>query len=102
MPHFFLKLIAPRPTFAADMNDDEKKLMHAHFLYWKERQDRGEVLVFGPVLDPKGAFGMGIVIAADDAAAKAFAAGDPAMQSGLGFDCEIHPMRAVTREQPTS
>ena len=57
MPHFFLKLIAPRPSFANDMNEQEKTLMQQHFIYWKERQDAGEVLVFGPVLDPKGPYG---------------------------------------------
>ena len=26
MPHFMFKLIAPRPTFAMDMNEEEKKV----------------------------------------------------------------------------
>lgn len=98
MPHFFLKLIAPRPTFALDMNDDEKKLMHEHSLYWKGRQDRGEVLVFGPVLDPKGPYGMGIVNLPDEASARGFVDGDPAVKANVGFTCEIYPMRAVTRD----
>jgi hypothetical protein len=37
-----------------EMNDAEKKLMEEHARYWKGRQDVGEVLVFDPVLDPKG------------------------------------------------
>jgi len=97
MPHFFLKLIAPRPSFATDMSEQEKTLMHQHFLYWKGRQDAGEVLVFGPVLDPKGPYGMGVVSAVDEDDARAFAAADPAMKANIGFVCEIHPMRAVTR-----
>ena len=98
MPHFFIKLIAPRPSFATNMNDAEKKIMQEHLQYWKGRQDKGEVLVFGPVLDPAGSYGMGVISAADEAGARAFAAGDPAMQANCGFTCEIHPMRAVTRE----
>ena len=98
MPHFFLKLVAPRPTFANDMNDREKAMMQEHFLYWKGHQEEGDVLVFGPVLDPKGPYGMGIVSAADEAGVRAFAAGDPAMKANVGFACEIYPMRAVTRE----
>jgi hypothetical protein len=98
MPNFFLKLIAPRPTFAMDMDDAEKKMMHEHFLYWKGRQDAGEVIVFGPVLDPQGPYGMGVISAADETGARAFADGDLAMKSNRGFTCEIHPMRAVTRE----
>jgi hypothetical protein len=61
MPHFFLKLIAPRPTFATDMSEAERKMMQEHVVYWKGRQDKGEVLVFGPVMDPKGSYGMGVV-----------------------------------------
>jgi uncharacterized protein YciI len=102
MAHFFLKLIGPRPTFAMDMSESEKALMHEHFLYWKGCQDNGDVLVFGPVMDPNGPYGMGIVSAADDSAARAFASADPAMQANIGFKCEIHPMRAVTRENATS
>jgi uncharacterized protein len=102
MPHFFVKLIAPRPTFAMDMNDDEKKMMQEHFLYWKGRQGAGEVLVFGPVLDPKGPYGMGVIEAADETAARNFADADPAMKAGVGFACEIYPMRAVTRETVTN
>jgi uncharacterized protein YciI len=101
MPHFFLKLIGPRPTFALDMNDAEKNLMHEHFLCWKARQDQGEVLVFGPVLDPNGPYGMGVVSVADEAAAHAFAAADPAMKANMGFKCEIHSMHAVTRDNQT-
>ena len=98
MPHFFLKLIAPRPTFANDMNDAEKAMMQEHFLYWKGRQDKGDVLVFGPVLDPQGPYGMGVISASEEAGARAFAAGDRAMKASVGFRCEIYPMRAVTRE----
>ena len=98
MPHFFLKLVAPRPTFAMDMNEAEKAMMQQHFLYWKGRQDKGEVVVFGPVMDAAGPYGMGVIEAADDAAARAFAAGDPAMKANCGFKCEISSMRAVMRE----
>jgi uncharacterized protein YciI len=100
MPHFFLKLIAPRQSFAMDMNEDEKKLMQQHALYWKSRQDKGEVVVFGPVLDANQPYGMGIVTAADNAGARAFADADPVIKAGLGFRCEISPMRAITRDTP--
>jgi hypothetical protein len=41
---------------------------------------------------------MGILSVTDEAEARAFAAGDPAMKANVGFTCEIYPMRAVTRE----
>ncbi len=98
MPHFFFKLIAPRPTFAMDMSAEERATMGEHFAYWKARLDAGEVVVFGPVMDPSGPYGAGIVAATDETAARAFADADPAMKSNRGFRCEIYPMRAVTRE----
>ncbi len=98
MPNFFFKLIAPRPSFAMDMNDDEKRMMQEHFGYWKASLDRGEVVVFGPVLDPAGPYGIGVISAPDEAGARAFAENDPAIKSNRGFKVEIHPMRAVTRE----
>ena len=98
MPHFFFKLIAPRPTFAMDMTDGEKAIMAEHLTYWKAKLDAGDVVVFGPVMDPKGPFGAGVVAAADEVAARTFADGDPAIKSNRGFTCEIYPMRAVTRD----
>jgi uncharacterized protein YciI len=98
MPHFFFKLIAPRPTFAMDMTDDEKAVMADHLVYWKGKLDAGEVVVFGPGMDARGPYGAGVVAAADEVAARAFADGDPAIKSNRGFICEIYPMRAVTRD----
>jgi uncharacterized protein YciI len=102
MPHLFLKLIAPRPTFAMDMDAQQRAMMAEHFTYWKSRLDAGEVIVFGPVLDPKGPYGAGVIAAADEAAARAFADADPAIKSNRGFACEVYAMRAVTRAATTS
>jgi len=98
MPHFFLKLVAPRPNFPTDMNEVEKALMQEHLVYWKEHLQKGDVVVFGPVMDPAGTYGMGVVEAADEGGARAFVAGDPTMEANCGFKCEIYPMRAVTRD----
>jgi uncharacterized protein YciI len=98
MSHFFLKLIPPRPSFALDMNAEEKAMMEEHLGYWKAKLDSGVVLVFGPVLDPSGPYGAGIISVADQAAARGFADADPAIESGRGFVCDINPMHAVTRE----
>jgi uncharacterized protein YndB with AHSA1/START domain len=98
-PKWFLcRLLAPRPTFVQDMTDDERAVMGAHAAYWKQKLDDGTAIVFGPVADPKGPWGVGIVRVPDEAAVRALEAGDPAIQSGRGFRYEILPMlRAVTR-----
>ncbi len=101
MAHFFCKLIAPRPTFAFDMSEDEKTLMQQHAAYWMGLLNHGTVLVFGPVMDPKGPFGMGVIEAADAAEAERLSAGDPVTQANCGFRYEISPMRAITRATTT-
>jgi uncharacterized protein YciI len=97
MPHFFCKLVAPRPSFPFDMNDDEKALMGRHAEYWAQMCSAGKVLVYGPVLDPNGAFGMGVFEGADEADVQRSLDADPALQANIGFRIEITPMRAYTR-----
>ena len=64
--HFFLKLIPCRPTFALDMTDEERAIMQRHVVYWRGLMDEGRVVVFGPVMDPGGPYGMGVIEAADE------------------------------------
>jgi uncharacterized protein YciI len=97
MPHFFCKLTAPRPTFAFDMNESEKALMGEHAQYWLDMLKEDVVLVFGPVMDPNGPFGMGIMEGADETEVRHRTDADPVMKAGIGFEVEIMPMRAITR-----
>jgi len=55
MKQFLCKLIPPQPTFAQDMTEVERKIRQEHIVYWK---DRRIALIFGPVLDPKGIWGL--------------------------------------------
>jgi uncharacterized protein YciI len=58
---------------------------------------RGKVLVFGPVADPEGPWGLGVLKAQSEEEVKTFEAGDPAIQSGRGFSYKTLPMlQAVT------
>jgi uncharacterized protein len=74
MAYFFFKLVPPRPSFPQDMTEAEGELMKHHAAYWQSLLDKGFVLVFGPVLDPKGPYGAGIATFADDETARSFAA----------------------------
>jgi uncharacterized protein YciI len=93
MAYFHLKLVAPRPTFAFDMTDAEKAVMARHVEYWNGLVDAGTAVLFGPVMDPAGPFGLAIVEAADEAAARALMEQDPVAQAGLGFRVESCTMR---------
>ena len=94
MPHFFLKLIPPRPTFAEDMNEAEQQAMGRHAEYLAGLLKNGTGMAFGPVFDPQGIFGMGIVEAEDEAAARAITDNDPIVLAGIGR-YEIFPMRLL-------
>ena len=78
MAHYFLKLIPCRPTFALDMTADEREIMQQHVAYWQSIMQQGKVVVFGPVMDPNGPYGMGFVDADDESAIRTFIACDPA------------------------
>ena len=97
MPHFFFKLLPPRPGFTQDMTEAERELMERHAAYWQVLLNRGSALVFGPVFDLKGPYGAGIAAFEDEAAARAFAAHDPVIKADCGFTYDICPMAAVTR-----
>jgi uncharacterized protein YndB with AHSA1/START domain len=90
--HFFVRLVAPRPTFLQDMTVEERDVMIAHADYWKRQLAQGSAIVFGPVADPAGAWGLGVIAARDEAALRAFEAGDPAITSKRGFRYEVLPM----------
>jgi uncharacterized protein len=60
MPTFVLRLNAPRATLAMDMTDEERAIMGRHAAHWKPYLDAGEMVVFGPVLEEGGSFGLAV------------------------------------------
>src|SRR5262245_37588661 len=82
MNTFVLRLKAPRPTFALDMSDAEREIMGRHAAYWQPLIEAGRMVVFGPVLDSTGSWGLGVLEADDEDELRAFAAEDPVVTSG--------------------
>jgi uncharacterized protein YciI len=82
MSTFVFRLQAPRPTFALDMTDEEREIMGRHAAHWQPLVDSGDMVVFGPVLDDTGTWGLGVVEAEDEEKIRALAADDPAVTSG--------------------
>ena len=90
------KLIAPRPTFAFDMTDAEAAVMGEHAAYWQELVDRGAAVVFGPVMDPAGTWGLAVVLAGEEAEVRAMGDADPAVTSGVAtYDVFAMPGASV-------
>ena len=92
-PKFFLtRLIPPRPDFPRTMSTEEAAAMAKHAAYCRGLLASGQAVVFGPVADPAGVWGLGVVKAADEAAAMAITDADPVIRSGLGLRYEVVPM----------
>jgi len=96
MAFYLLKLLGPRPTFGpGDMTADEAQLMGVHGTYWKAMLDRGVAIAFGPVIDPSGSWGLGIVKVEDEKEARALTTTDPVIMANRGFRYEFYPMLTV-------
>jgi len=70
MNYFLYRLIPPRPSFARDMTKAEATIMQEHFAYWLGLLEQRKVVVVGPVLDPKGTYGMALLEVEDEAMAE--------------------------------
>jgi uncharacterized protein YciI len=77
-----MRLKGSRPDFALTMSDEEREIMGRHAAYWKPYLDAGQMVVFGPVLDGTGSWGLSVVEVEDEEELRTFAAGDPAVTSG--------------------
>jgi hypothetical protein len=95
MAWFLSKLIPPRPSFLADMSEEERAVMLAHQDYWLPQLNAGLVLAMGPVVDPNGAYGVMLANVPSLKMLEAWQAQDPALLAGLGFAFENYPMPSL-------
>jgi uncharacterized protein YndB with AHSA1/START domain len=89
---FFCRLNGPRPTFQVDMNDEERDIMRRHAAYWAKLMHEGIAIVYGPVADPKGGWGAGVLRVESEESLKQVCDADPAILSGKGFSYDALPM----------
>jgi uncharacterized protein YciI len=82
MPTFVLRLIAPRANFAQTMTDSEREIMDSHAAHWHSYLERGEMVVFGPVLTDEDSYGLAVVETDDEQALREFAGQDPVVTTG--------------------
>ena len=97
MSFFVYKFVPYRPDFPTTMTDAEAAVMAEHMAYWQSLADKDIAVVYGPVADPDGAWGVAIVEAdtADDVLA--IRSADPVVTSDLG-PVHVYPMpAAITR-----
>jgi hypothetical protein len=103
MKYYFCKLLPPRATFPQDITAEEAKLMQQHGAYWREQMRRGYVVIFGPVADPTGGYGIAVLELPDDMPPTLLTEGDPVVMANAGFRFEIRPMpNAIHRGTATA
>ena len=76
--YFFIKTANPRPTFHADMTTEERTIMEKHVAFWSEKASQGKAIVFGPVMDPAGVYGIAVSQVQDEAEMREILESDPA------------------------
>jgi uncharacterized protein len=82
VPTFVLRLIAPRPNFAQTLTDSEREIMNRHAAHWRPYLERGDMVVFGPILTDDDSYGLAVVETDDEQALREFAAQDPVVTTG--------------------
>jgi uncharacterized protein YciI len=92
--HFFIRLVPPRASFIQDMTAEERDLMQQHSVYTRAQFDAGKILVYGPVMDARGPFGMAVFEAESDAEVRRILDEDPTVKAGLNR-YEVSPMRVA-------
>ena len=90
--YFVLHLLPCRPDFAFTMTEEERAVMTQHVAYWMDKMNKGQVVVFGPVFDPAGPYGLGVVAVDDEQQISTFIEHDPASKLNK---YEYFPMKAV-------
>jgi hypothetical protein len=89
---YVARLLAPRPDFPFTLSEAEREAMAAHTVYWQGLLAQGKVIALGPVIDPAGAYGLGLLRVADQAELDSLLALDPAITAGMGMRYESAPM----------
>ena len=90
--YFLCRLIPPRPSFALDMSPSEAKAMQEHVAYWTDLLGKDKAIAFGPVMDPKGPWGVGLVSVRDKDELLELQENDPAMRARIGLSYEAFEM----------
>jgi uncharacterized protein YciI len=90
MPEFIYLIHPLRHEFFENPTQQENDMMEAHFEYLKQATELGMVLLAGPCLDET--FGVVVLTAESEIAARAFMLNDPSVKSNVMM-AELHPMK---------
>lgn len=95
---YLLRLMPPRPSFALDMTPQEQDVMASHAQYWSTHMESGRVILFGPVLDPAGVWGLLALEVQSEEELHSLKDADPTLAGIPGMQWEVLPfLTAVVR-----
>jgi hypothetical protein len=97
---YLYKLIPPRGNFASTMSEDELTAMTSHWHYWGRYVAEGRVLIFSPVADPAGDWGLAIVGGESVEEINALGSQDPAVTSKVAT-FEVLPLPSPITSEPS-
>lgn len=86
----------PRTTFLDDATDAERELVAEHYEYLKRALAAGNLIFAGRCAQAK--FGIVVLEASDEAAARRFMNDDPVVKAAL-FPAEFHEFRTALRRE---
>src|SRR6188472_2019024 len=97
---YVLRLV-PRLHAEANWTAEDNAVLGRHFKRFQEAIASGQLILAGRTMEPgEKTFGIAIFEAADEAAARTFMDGDPAVTAGL-MTAELHPFAvALQRKNP--
>lgn len=95
MPFFCCQLIPPRTTFPFDMTEAERERMSAHADHIRNLIGQGLIRLAGPVLDPKGSWGLVVGEAQNEQQMRDALDADPIVRAGWNFRYDIHSMPSL-------
>lgn len=84
MTTFVMRLQGNRQRFAQTLTDAEREIMRRHAEHWGPYVQRGDMVVFGPVLTDDDSYGLAVVETDDEQALRDHAAQDPVVTTGTG------------------
>ncbi len=90
MPDYIYLIHSLRHEFFENPTRQEDAVMDEHYEYLKKATEKGTVLLAGPCLDET--FGVVVLNAESEAAAREFMLNDPSVSSNVMM-AELHPMR---------
>ena len=97
---YVLRLV-PRLYSDSNWTKEDKAVLERHFIRFQEAIKSGQLILAGRTKEPGDkTFGIAILEAADEAAARTFMESDPAVVAGL-MTAELHPFSvALQRKTP--